>query len=99
MVRANYPRSVRIVLLLDAHRDSRHQPSEFRSLGKADLRPTRGRQHGPRFLPEGLGLDGLGAAGPRFKKRIRRRLSSNKKWPYERERSDAIRTIQIEVFV
>ncbi len=25
------------------------------------------RLHGPRFLPAGLGLDGLGAAGPTFK--------------------------------
>jgi hypothetical protein len=25
------------------------------------------RLPGPRFLPEGLGLDGLGAAGPDFK--------------------------------
>jgi hypothetical protein len=33
------------------------------------------RLPGPRFLPEGLGLDGLGAAGPRLgKKKISRRL-------------------------
>jgi hypothetical protein len=34
------------------------------------------RLHGPRFLPEGLGLDGLGAAGPNLKQ----------KWAYGRER-------------
>jgi hypothetical protein len=27
------------------------------------------RLPGPRFLPVGLGLDGLGAAGPRFKQK------------------------------
>ncbi len=32
-------------------------------------RAQRARLDGPRFLPEGLGLDGLGAASPNFLKR------------------------------
>jgi hypothetical protein len=38
-----------------------------RGVVRAGDRAQRGRLHGPRFLPAGLGLDGSGAAGPHFK--------------------------------
>jgi hypothetical protein len=35
---------------------------------RGEVRAGAQRLHGPRFLPEGLGLDGQGAADPDFKK-------------------------------
>jgi hypothetical protein len=35
--------------------------------GGAGRSPPSGRQHGPRFLPNGLGLDGQGVADPALK--------------------------------
>jgi hypothetical protein len=37
-----------------------------RGVVRAGARPS-GRQHGPRFLPNGLGLDGQGVADPALK--------------------------------
>ena len=34
---------------------------------RGDRSPPSGRQHGPRFLPNGLGLDGQGVADPALK--------------------------------
>jgi hypothetical protein len=39
-----------------------------RGVVRAGARPS-GRQHGPLFLPKGLGLDGQGVADPDFKKK------------------------------
>ena len=46
------------------------------------------RLHGPRFLPEGLGLDGQGAACPDFKQmQSAEGCLRTKQWAYQPERS------------
>ena len=51
-----------------------------RGVVRAGDRAQRGRLHGPRFLPAGLGLDGRGAAGPLTINKSQFRALQTKVW-------------------